>query len=223
MKPKEMKNNNHNKSESIHAHYKNLADDEIMLQILDIIESNPNTSQKKIMQQTGLATGLVHSFMHQILSKGWVRAKKVNAKRWLYFTTPAGFMEKSKLTINYLGRTLKTYRTAHNIIQNILNICIEKKWEKLVIAGDNELSEIAALNIKASDELVFNGLVARNRHGESIAGQTILPLVKIAEMDYQKILVCDSTLHDWFRDKANQIPHDEYIFLLDLAGKSKIV
>jgi len=71
--------------ESPYTHYKNLADDDIAMRILEIIDQTPDVSQRKITIQTGLAAGLVHSFMRRVINKGWVRAKQVSAKRWLYF------------------------------------------------------------------------------------------------------------------------------------------
>lgn len=180
---------------------KDRADDEVTLQIFDIIERNPRTSQRKITIQTGLAAGLVHSFMRRVISKGWIRAKQVNAKRWLYFITPAGFVEKSWLTMNYLSRTLQSYSKAQDSINNMLKICVENKWRRLVVAGENELAEIAALTIRGSKEFTLVAMVANERRGRTITEQKILPTEMIGELDYHKILVCDTGFLEWNKKK----------------------
>ncbi len=49
--------------QSPHEMYRDMAKETILFQILDIIEQNKNVSQNKITAQTGLATGLVHTYM----------------------------------------------------------------------------------------------------------------------------------------------------------------
>lgn len=207
--------NMNKKTESPHSHYKNMADEAVTLQIFDIIESNPRTSQQKITTQTGLAAGLVHSFMKKVMAKGWIRAKKVNTKRWLYFLTPEGFMEKSRITMSYLSRTLKTYRMAQNLVQQQLDICLRNNWRKLVIAGDNDLAEIASLNIQAADDFELCGIVADKRHGDTVGGMQIYPLERVSEIDFDMVIICDSNLKQWFVSSI-EIMNDRYTMLLDL-------
>lgn len=193
----ESDNTKANNQESIHAQYKKMADEAVTLRIFDIIEQNPRTSQQKITMQTGLTTGLVHSFMKRVIKKGWIRAKQVNAKRWLYFITPEGFTEKSRLTMGYLSRTLNAYRSAQKIVQVHLGKCYENNWLKLIVAGDNELAEIAALNIQASNDLTLVAVVAESGNYKTIAGESILPFSKIESINYHKLLVCDPSFTNW--------------------------
>lgn len=203
-----------NEQESIHTKYKKMADEAIALKIFDIIEQNPRTSQHQITVHSGLTTGLVHSFMKRIINKGWVHAKQVNAKRWLYFMTPEGFVEKSRLTMNYLSRTLSVYRSTHNTIQEQLNICYENRWLRLVVAGGNELAEITALNIKAVLELTLVAIVADTKGQKIIAGETVLPFSSINQLDYHKIIVCDPNFISWSMGKGELLKSSNMINLL---------
>lgn len=203
-----LNNNNIDKKESPHVHYKNMADDAIALQILDIVEKNEDVSQRKIIKQTGLAAGLVHSYMSKIINKGWVKANQVSAKRWLYYLTPEGFMEKSRLTIKYLSITLGNYREANNHVQANLQECVDNGWRKLIIVGDDDLAEISAINIKATSELELAGVLSGSADGNIIAGVETLPYEAIGAIEFDRILLCDADFVLWLNShgKEDQMP-----------------
>ena len=84
------------------------------LDLFGAIESRPDINQRQIAEELDISLGLANAFLKTILSKGWIRARKVKARRWLYFLTPQGSLEKSRLTLNYLQRTLKSFRGIRN-------------------------------------------------------------------------------------------------------------
>jgi len=192
-----------NSTTSPHVFYKNMADDSVAAQILNIIEHNEDISQLKIIKSTGLGAGLVHSYMNKVIRKGWVKAKQVSARRWLYYLTPEGFVEKSRLTIKYMSITLNNFRDMNNMVHENLNAYLNKGWKDLVVAGDSDLAEISALNIKAFDGLNLAGIVADNAGRKFMAGVGIKPYNSIDEIEYDRILVCDTSFLDWFQDKGN--------------------
>lgn len=176
---------------SPHVHYKNLADDAVALQILDEIEKDPNISQGKIVNRTGLAAGLVHSFMNKVISKGWVRVKQVSAKRWLYFMTPDGFLEKGRLTMYYLTRELRTYKKTQAAVLEMLQGLLRGNVKKLAVYGNSELAEIVVLNIKAMNtfELVA---VASETSDVTLVGVEVVDVEALRELEFDKLLRCDS-------------------------------
>ena len=205
-----------NGNQSPHAHYKTLADDAVALQIFDIIERNPKISQKKITLHTGLAAGLVHSLMRKVISKGWVRVKQVSAKRWLYFLTPEGFFEKSRLTVNYFSRTMSTYRMMQKLVREQLELCAENDWLKLVVAGDNELAEICVLNIRASNEFDLVAVVSGRGNGKTIVDRDIQDYESIQNLNYDKFFICDTAFSLWHRSLEIKLDEKKFINLADV-------
>lgn len=197
-----MTSKKNSKKPSPHVFYKNMADDAIALQILDFVEKDENISQRKIIEKTGLATGLVHSYMRKVINKGLVKAKQVSAKRWLYYLTPEGFLEKSRLTIKYLSITLSNYRETNGMVRKKLQECKDNGWVKLIVAGDNELAEITAINIKAFDGLNLAGVVADKVNEDIMSGFDISPFDSIDKMDFDKILICDVSIIKWLQDRG---------------------
>ena len=84
------------------------------LDLFEAVESRPDINQRQLAEELGISLGLANAFLKTILNKGWIRARKVKARRWLYFLTPQGSLEKSRLTLNYLQRTLKSFREIRN-------------------------------------------------------------------------------------------------------------
>ena len=206
-----------NDQKSPHAHYKGLADDAVALQIFDIIERNPKISQKKITMHTGLAAGLVHSFMRKVIARGWVRAKQVSAKRWLYFLTPEGFFQKGRLTMNYFSRTMSTYRMMQKLVRDHLELCIANDWLKLVVVGDNELAEICVMNIKASNNFDLVAVVSGNGNGNSIVGTENLEYGSINNLVYDRLLICDGSFRHWHQQAEKKLDEEMFINLAELS------
>jgi len=197
---------------SPHAHYKTVADELIALQILGLIGAGKKISQRKITDQTGLAAGLVHSYMRKVISKGWVKARQVSRRRWLYYLTPEGFLEKSSLTLKYFRVTLQNYREAQSLLRKHLDRCHENDWTRLVVTGCNDLSEIAALNIKSMDRLELVAVIA-DGGGETVAGQAARPFSDLAELDYDKILICDIKFLEWWSEQGHEADSNKLIHL----------
>lgn len=201
--------------ESPHAHYKNIADETVTLQLFNIIEHNPKISQRKITLRTGLATGLVHSYMRRVIAKGWIKAKQVSAKRWLYYLTPEGFYEKSRLTMKYLTVTMRVYRLATRIIQDQIKLCTLNNWRRHVIVGENELAEITALNLLASGEFKLVAVSSVNKKGDTLAGTPAVPFEEVQNLEFDKLWICD--FNNLFKEQKIKVPEERIVNIADLV------
>jgi DNA-binding MarR family transcriptional regulator len=162
---------------SFYTHFKNLADNAVELRVLEMIEENPDVSERKITTHTGLASGLVHNVMKKVIAKGWVKVKQVSARRWLYYLTPDGFSEKGRLTINFLSATVKNYQKAQALVDGALDTLEREGRRMIVVVGVGELADIASTRIKAHARLTLQGRVS------SIAD--------VEENGYDIALICD--------------------------------
>ncbi|MBI5637151.1 MAG: hypothetical protein HZA03_04165 [Nitrospinae bacterium] len=191
---------------SPYSSVKSSADDAVIMQIFSLVEKIPHISEKKITAFTGIAAGLVNSFMRKVAAKGWVKARQVSARRWIYFITPEGFAEKSRLTVKYLGNTLRTYKVAQKVIEEHLEICQRNGWEKLIVAGSNELADIAVLNITGTKGLtlvgkLINGGAAANYEKE--AG--VFQYSDVEKLEFDRILVCEPGFAEWTAENNNHL------------------
>ena len=71
---------------------------ELELKILDKIEKTENLSQRIISKDLNVALGLANSLIKKFIKKGFLKLKEAPMKRYLYYITPKGMIEKTKLT-----------------------------------------------------------------------------------------------------------------------------
>lgn len=121
------------------------ADMEITLPILQSIEQQSNITQRNLSQRLGLALGLINSYLKHCINKGLVKIEQIPANRYLYYLTPKGFAEKSRLMAEYLSHSFKFYRQAGNSCLYIFLHCQRQNWRRIVLCGISDLAEIALL------------------------------------------------------------------------------
>lgn len=115
------------------------------LEILDTVERDKRVSQRSLSRQLGVALGLANSYLNRCVRKGWVKVQQAPANRYLYYLTPTGFAEKSRLTAEYLSTSLSFYREAGDSCALLLDQCVANQWQRLLLCGVSDLAEIATL------------------------------------------------------------------------------
>lgn len=120
-------------------------DDARTLEILDIVQRNEQVSQRHLARQLGVALGLANSYLKRCVKKGWVKVQQAPANRYLYYLTPTGFTEKSRLTAEYLSASLGFYREAGDSCSRLFDQCERNGWQRLLLCGVSDLAEIATL------------------------------------------------------------------------------
>ena len=127
---------------------KNTFNKDVTLNLLDTVEKKSDTTQLKISSKLGIAVGLANSYLKRCINKGWVKVKTVPVRRYAYYLTPKGFTIKSKLTAEYLYSTFKYFRETRDQFEEIIKLCKKKKYKKVLLFGEGDLTEIAILFIK---------------------------------------------------------------------------
>ena len=124
-------------------------DDARTLEILDIVQKNEQVSQRHLARQLGVALGLANSYLKRCIKKGWVKVQQAPANRYLYYVTPKGFAEKSRLTAQYLSFSFSFYRAAGDSCTKLFDQCERNGWHRLLLCGVSDLAEIATLRAMA--------------------------------------------------------------------------
>jgi len=112
------------------------------LTLFNTVEKSPDINQRKLAQELGISLGLTNTYFQRVLKKGWVRAKQVKPRRWLYFLTPQGALEKSRLSLSYMHRTLESFRELKSKGDEQLRILHEKGVSGIHLCGEDDLTEI---------------------------------------------------------------------------------
>ena len=129
-------------------------EDTLTLEILETIEQQNDVTQRHLADHLDIALGLANSYLKRCARKGLIKIQQAPANRYLYYLTPKGFAEKSRLTAKYLTVSFEFYRRAGESLNRVYRECKTRKLERIIFFGVSELAEIAALRAQEQDVLV---------------------------------------------------------------------
>ena len=109
------------------------------------VERDAGTSQRRLAADLGVAVGLVNAYLKRCVKKGLIKANQAPARRYAYYLTPQGFLEKSRLTMEYLSYSFSFFRQAKSDCSNLLQQVKSKGYANIVLAGKSDLAEIVAI------------------------------------------------------------------------------
>ncbi len=95
--------------------------------------------------QLDVALGLANSYLKRCVRKGLIKIQQAPANRYLYYLTPKGFIEKSRLSAAYLTTSFDFYRRASVSCENVFEECVNNDMHKVLLCGMSEFAEIASL------------------------------------------------------------------------------
>ena len=123
-------------------------EESLTLGILETIESRNDLTQRHLADRLGIALGLANSYLKRCVRKGLVKVQQVPANRYLYYLTPQGFAEKSRLTALYLAKSFLLYRRASADYAALFAQCLAAGRRRVLFCGRSELGEIALLRAR---------------------------------------------------------------------------
>src|SRR5579885_1369574 len=130
---------------SVHIMNTPSREDAVTRGILETIDTRSDVSQRHLADNLGVALGLANLYLKRCVRKGLIKVKQIPPNRYLYYLTPKGFAEKSRLTAEYLGSSFTFFRRARTQLEAALAECRERGWKRVALYGKSELAEIAAL------------------------------------------------------------------------------
>ena len=168
--------------------------------ILDMIEKNPNITQREISKTIGIAVSMVNDHINEYENKGLVKRKKHSTKTVEYFVTKKGSERRKLLNIWYLKSSHGIYLSAKANITNFLNQIIEKGFKKILLYGAGEVAEIM-LQVMNDDNTLPLEVVAviddnPNKKGEIIVNLPIIQKEDIIKFKHDGILVSSYKHHE---------------------------
>ena len=117
----------------------------VMLGMLHSLEQDATQSQRSMANEFGVALGLINTCLRHCVRKGYVKVRRIPARRYAYFLTPKGIAEKTRLTVAHVSHSLGFFRQAREDCERAFAYAEERRWLRIAIAGAGELAEIAFL------------------------------------------------------------------------------
>ena len=126
-------------------------EERLVLELLDAVGKRSNVSQRHLASNMGIALGLANSYLKRCIRKGFIKISEAPANRYIYYLTPKGFTEKSRLTAKYLSSSFAFYRKAGDSCIDVFLRCESQAWRRILLYGISDLAEIATLRSRERD------------------------------------------------------------------------
>lgn len=161
--------------------------------ILDMIEKNPNITQRAISKEIGIAVSMVNDYLEEYEKNGYVKRDHHTTKTVDYIITKSGSERKKVLNIGYLNASQRLYNSAKENIDQFLKQISEKGFHNILLYGAGEVAEILLSTIKTSHETDVNALAIIDddpiKQGQKIVSTNIITKDDIGEFGHDGILI----------------------------------
>ena len=146
---------------------------EVLLRLLEHVGNDGTVSQARFADQVGIAKGLANAYFNRCLEKGWIKLQQIPRRRYLYYLTPVGFAEKTRLTALFLSHSYQFYREARADLSATMAAAARDQHRRLGVLGCGELAEIAAI-VSEECEVDIVGFVGKEGERDTLAGRPVV-------------------------------------------------
>ena len=126
-------------------------DERLVLGLLKSVEQDGAKTQRRLAAELGIAVGLVNAYLNRCIQKGLVKVTEAPARRYAYYLTPQGFVEKSRLSLQYLTYSFRFFRQAKIDCLNAFQAARELGIGHVALSGVSDLAEIATICARESN------------------------------------------------------------------------
>lgn len=162
------------------------------LAILTAIENGEAPTQRALAQRVGVAVGLTNLYLKRLATKGYIKIaefprKPYAGKRLRYLVTAKGLAEKTRLTYEYMERSLTLYRLARQTLREALTPVVRAGERRVALYGSGEAAELAYLTLR---ELGLEpvGVFADEPAG-TFLGVAIRPVRELAQAPIDRVVL----------------------------------
>ena len=83
-------------------------------QILKRLADDPDASQRALAQELGISVGKVNYCLNALIERGLLKVNNFrtsdNKRAYMYYLTPKGMKEKTRVTVRFLRRKMDEYK-----------------------------------------------------------------------------------------------------------------
>lgn len=165
------------------------------LLLLDEISKGTPQSQRDLSKKLNIALGLVNSYIKNLVSKGYITIRAIPSKRYVYYLTPTGFAEKTRLTYHHLQNFTNLYKEARRDFKELFSRLHKEGVRSVIFAGADESAEIAYLSLQEFD-IEFEGIVDNEPAGRDFFRYRIMPFERVKEINADFVIVSSFVKRD---------------------------
>lgn len=180
---------------------------DITLTILKTIEENASVTQRELARDHQVSLGSVNIILRRLMSKGYVKITQVHPKRFLYFLTPHGINEKTRLTLAYINKSIQIYKNVKSHVEETLEEIMRDGWKSVVLCGTDEGFDIVYLaamekGLKIAEIYDFNKESIGSRKFDYVIQDAAL-LARAEDSRGEPVLITSIAVEPLIRRKLN--------------------
>jgi len=181
--------------------------------ILDMIEKNPNITQREMAKEIGIAVSMVNDYLNIYEKDKLIKRKKHSTKTVEYFVTKKGMERRKLLNIWYLKSSHEVYLSAKDNIIKFLNQIIHKGFKKILLYGAGEVAEIM-LQVMNGDKKIPLEVVAviddnKDRIGDKLVNIPIITLNELNKYNHDGIMISSYKHHETIHNNLVNIDYPQ--------------
>lgn len=100
-----------------------MSNQELVYRALKLVEQHPQITQRQLSKELGVSLGKAHYVVKALVEVGWIKLENFqrsdNKLGYAYLLTPAGVVEKAKITRQFLHRKQREYRQLKREIEQL--------------------------------------------------------------------------------------------------------
>lgn len=181
--------------------------------ILDMIEKNPNITQRDMSDDLGISVSMVNDHLDIFEQNGFIKRVKHSSKVVDYNITKKGIERKKFLNIGYLSSAQSLYNSAKENIEKFLVQIEDKGFRNVLLYGAGEVCEILLSTLISNPTININCLAIidddPNKLDQEILGVSIIERSQVKDFDHDGILISSFINRDLIHNKLSEINYEK--------------
>lgn len=173
------------------------------MQLLEAIAENKPKTQRELSDSLQISLGLVNSFIKRLVKKGYCKVTTIPKNRVKYILTPAGAVEKTRLTYEYISSSYLYFKTAKHRLEHLYDDLQDQGTTRVVFYGIGEVADIAYLSMIGTNVQLID-VVDPAMEGEPFAHLRVKASVRLETADFDVLLVTAVDNHEAILDSIQQ-------------------
>lgn len=109
------------------------------IHLLEILRDRPDVGQRDMAEAIGLSLGMTNLLVKELSAKGWMLARKLNARKVQYCLTPEGLRELSRRSYRYLKKSIRHVADCRAQLETLVVQAKNKGFAGVALVGSSEV------------------------------------------------------------------------------------
>ena len=115
------------------------------LRVLELVEERDMITQRGLATELEIAVGMANALIKRLVHKGYIKFKDAPSRRYGYYITPEGFMEKGRLVSKFIANSFKFFGEVRRDYDAIACQISADQVTGVCCVGTGEVREIAQM------------------------------------------------------------------------------